>query len=277
MKTILALFAHPDDEAFGAGGTLAKYADEGAQITLVCATRGERGEISDPNLATPETLSYVREDELRCAAEKLGIEELIFLNYKDSGMEGTPENEDPEAFIQAAEEEVIEKLVAIIRRIRPQIMITFEPNGGYGHPDHIAIHNHTLSAFQIAGEAAELTHLGRPWKAERLYYTALPRSVFIEMRERLKEIGEDTQDLEMFEKSGAGWPDDMIDVQIDVSEKVENKWSALICHRTQFGEDNLFRRLPNSVSKSILSTEYFTLAWPHDAQDGMSQDLFFDL
>ncbi|MCK4977255.1 MAG: PIG-L family deacetylase, partial [Anaerolineales bacterium] len=118
---LLAVFAHPDDEAFGTGGTIACYATSGVDVVLVCATRGEAGEISDPIFATPETLGQVREEELRCAADTMGVKDLIFLDYRDSGMAGTPENDDPRAFINAPADAVISTLVGIIRRVQPQI------------------------------------------------------------------------------------------------------------------------------------------------------------
>ncbi len=126
VPRLLATFAHPDDEGFGTGGTLAHYAAAGGQAGLVCATRGEVGEISDPDLATPETLPEVREAELRCAGQKLGLSELTFLGYRDSGMAGTPENEDLRAFANAPAAEVVARLVGLIRRWRPQVIVTFD-------------------------------------------------------------------------------------------------------------------------------------------------------
>src|SRR5512136_446111 len=114
-QTLLALFAHPDDEAFGTGGTIAHYASDGTCVTLVCTTRGEVGEIAEGTGATPETLGEVREAELRCAAETVGVRELIFLGYRDSGMAGTPENADPRAYVNAPADEVVPRLVGIIR------------------------------------------------------------------------------------------------------------------------------------------------------------------
>ncbi len=275
--SLLAVFAHPDDEAFGTGGTLACYASQGVQVCLVCATRGEAGEISDPSLATPETLGQVREAELRCAAETVGIDELTFLDYRDSGMAGSPDNQDPRAFINAPAEEVVPKLVRIIRRLRPQVVATFEPNGGYGHPDHIAIHHHTLAAFHAAASPDQYPELGDPWQAERLFYTAIPRSFFLEMRQQLLELGEETGDFERFEEAGMGWPDEQVHVTVDVSATVDSKWDALECHRTQFGPGNLFRRLPKERVKKLMSKEHFALAWPEPEPGLVLSDLFAGL
>lgn len=271
---LLAIFAHPDDEAFGTGGSLSRYAASGMQVALICATRGEVGEISDPSFATPETLGEVRESELRCAAETMGISELIFLNYRDSGMVGTPENEDPRAFINAPASEVVQSLVIAIRRIQPDVVVTFEPNGGYGHPDHIAIHKHTVTAFKAAADP-EYPAPGIPWQASRLFYTAIPRSFFLEMRRQLEAAGEDVEQFASFEERG--WPDENVTVTLDVSATVADKWQALNCHRTQFGPKNLFRRLPEPTVKQLMSREHFALAWPEPPPGFKMADLFENL
>lgn len=259
---ILAVFAHPDDEAFGTGGTLSKYAAQGHLVYLVCATRGEAGEISDPHLATPETLGKVREEELRCAAETMGVAELIFLGYRDSGMAGTLENQNPLAYINAPDEQVIAQLIGNIRQIQPDIILTFEPNGGYGHPDHIAVHRHTVAAFHQAALSDLYPQLGPSWQSKRLFYTAIPRSFFLEMSRRLRESGQDSSDVDRLLELGMGWPDDQINAIEDVSQTVNAKWEALNCHRTQFGPENLFRKLPEASIKQLMSYEHYALAWP---------------
>ena len=264
----MQFFAHPDDEAFGTGGTLARYANEGHRVVLVCATRGEAGEIAAESLATPETLGQVREEELRCAAAKIGVSELIFLNYRDSGMVGTSENEDPAAFINAPAEEVVPEIVRIIREFRPEIVITFEPNGGYGHPDHIAIHQHTVAAFHRAGGPRYMPELAPVWQPQRLFYTAIPSSFFLEVRDKMRALGMDTSDLDRFEESSEQWPDEQVHAVIDVSEWIDAKWEALYCHRTQFGPNNLFRRLPEGTMKQMMGKEHYALAWP-EPEEGL--------
>lgn len=261
-QKLLAVFAHPDDEAFGTGGTLARYAAAGVDIALVCATRGEVGEIAEENLATPDTLGQVRENELLCAADTLGVTDVVFLGYRDSGMAGTSDNGNSGAFVNAPAEEVVSRLVGIIRQVRPQVVVTFEPNGGYGHPDHIAAHRHTLAAFHAASDPSRYPEQGEAWRATRLFYTAIPRSFFLEMRDRLIAAGVDTSEFARFEEDGIGWPDDQVHVMVDVAEEIEAKWAALNCHRTQFGPNNLFRRLSEEEIKQMLSREYFALAWP---------------
>jgi LmbE family N-acetylglucosaminyl deacetylase len=259
-STILFTFAHPDDECFGTGGAIAYYARQGTHITLVCATRGEAGEISDPSLATPETLPQVREAELRCASDILGIDELIFLDHRDSGMAGTPENENPAAFMNIPAETVVARLVGIIRRLRPHAIVTFDPHGGYGHPDHIAIHTHTVAAFQAAGDPTRYPEQGNPWQPPRLFYSVIPRSVFQEMRDQMVKHGLDTTDFDRWIESEIGWPSDQIDLTLDVSDFAEAKGKAMECHRTQFGNEDPTQRLPDEVMKALMSREYFVLA-----------------
>jgi LmbE family N-acetylglucosaminyl deacetylase len=275
-KQILAVFAHPDDEAFGTGGSLAHFASQGHAVFLVCATRGEVGEISDPELATPETLGQVREGELRCASETMGIQEPIFLGYRDSGMLNSPENQDPRALIQAPARAVQRQLVQIIRRIRPDIILTFEPNGGYGHPDHIAIHKHTVAAFHAAADPNQYREYQPAWQAERLFYTAIPQSFFTWMIQQLKLTGEDTSGLEAFQESGLTWPDEQVHLILDVSDQIEAKWEAFHCHRTQFGPSNFFRRLPEAQVKQMIGKEHFALAWPEPKPGLHLESIFSD-
>lgn len=276
---LLASFAHPDDEAFTVGGCVARYAAEGVKAALVCATRGEVGQISDPNLATPETLAQVREAELRCACRALGIESLIFLGFRDSGMAGTPENEDPRAFMNIPAAVVVPGLVEIIRRWRPQVVITFDPDGGYGHPDHIAIHKHTVAAFHAAGDPTRYPEQGAAWQPARLFYSVLPQSFFQEMRAHMVAAGLDTSDFDRFieEQGEPGWPNDQIDVTLDVARMVEAKWTALQCHQTQLAPDNPFRQLPEAVIRQLMSQEYFVQAWPERADVEPYDDLFAGL
>ena len=157
---MLVFFAHPDDEVFSCGGVMALNRQRGIHTTLVCATKGEAGEISSPELADASNLGHVREQELIEAAAHMGIDNLYFLGYRDSGMAGTPENLHPAAFANAPASAVVPRLVHFIRTIQPQIVITFDPTGGYGHPDHIAIHKHAVAAFHAAADPATTSRAG---------------------------------------------------------------------------------------------------------------------
>ena len=258
--SLLAVFAHPDDESFGIGGTLAKYAAEGVKVSLICATRGEEGEINDPSLGTQEQLAEIRERELRCACDVLGITELHFLGYRDSGMAGTPANENPRSLAQADPYEAVGKIVRLMRQIRPQVVVTFEEGGGYGHPDHKAIHRHAKAAFYAAGDPAQYPeHLVEglePYAPQKLYYMAFPRSVFQKLIQKVKEMGLELPfgDIDL---ESVGVPDEYCTTHIDVSAYLEVKEQARQCHRSQLAPDNLFTLIPDEVRRQFMQTECF--------------------
>lgn len=268
-QKLLVCLAHPDDEILSSGGTIAKLSGRGVEVVLVCATRGEAGQIAQPELATPETLGEVREQELLCAARKLGIAEVIFLDYRDSGMAGTPDNERPDAFMVAPASAVVSRLAQIIRQIKPQIVLTFEPYGGYGHPDHITIHQHTVAAFDsLANEN---------WQPQRLIYQLIPTFFFEQMRDMVAAHGGDVSDFDLSQHSDQRWPDDQIHFFVDVREQVAAKEAAWNCHATQFGPNSRFRRLPPEAMMQLLSKEYFALARPEPEPGFTGDDLFAGL
>ncbi len=273
-RTLLAIYAHPDDESFGSGGMLAHYAAQGARVGLVTATRGEIGEIADSGLATSDNLGDVREKELRNAADALGVTDLEILGYRDSGMAGTSDNAHPNAYTNADSQEVVGKLVGIIRRLRPQVIVTFDPNGGYGHPDHIAAHHHATAAFRAAGDPAQYPDAGEPWQPSRLFYAVFTRGMFQNMRTQLQSHGMDTSEMDGWESVASFWDDDDVHVILDISKSVDAKWNALSQHRTQFGNDNLFRRIPEDAAKKLMSRENFHLAIPETKSEVKYTDLF---
>lgn len=262
QKTLLACFAHPDDEAFGTGATLTRYAAEGVNVYLICATRGEVGEISDPALATPETLPQVRENELKCACEKMGINPPLFLDYRDSGMAGTPENDHPNAYTNTPAEDAVPRLVGYIRQLRPDAIITFDPGGGYGHPDHIAIHKHTVAAFHAAADPHQYPEQGEAWQTGRLFYAVIPRSMFKQLRQRMVDLNLDNQPFADIDLDKIGTPDEDITMIMEVGPTVPQKWAALFCHATQFGPQSPFRLLPKDEIEQVMSREYFMLVHP---------------
>jgi LmbE family N-acetylglucosaminyl deacetylase len=262
---ILAVFAHPDDEGFGCGGTLAMLVTRGAKVTLVCATHGDVGEISDPALATPETLAQVRQEELRRAMEVTGVKDLRFLGYRDSGMAGTQHNSHPSSLHQAEPSRVVGQLVNIMRGVRPEAVITHDPTGGYGHPDHLAVHHHVTRAFALAGDATaypEQLAQGRcTWTPHLLYYVCFPRSNFRRMWQQMLDMGI-TPPFASMDIDSLGSPDEAVTTVVNVSEYVDTKIVSLRCHRTQISPDGPFARLPQEVMREIMSTEYYTLAIP---------------
>ena len=257
-KRLLGAFAHPDDEGI-VSGALLQYSTSGVETGLVCATRGEVGEIADPALATPENLGQVREGEMRAAAEVLGVHNLWFLDYRDSGMAGTPENADARAFAQASAAEVVGKLVKIIREFRPQVIVTFDESGAYGHPDHIAIYRYTTSAFHAAADAVQYPDLGPAHSVSKLYYSSFPRSA-------LRAIGEwmSTQNYEGsfsgLDPEKLGMPDEQISVWLNVEPWREQKDRSRSMHRTQLDPNNLMAKIPEEIQQNWRSHECYQLA-----------------
>src|SRR5437588_7439939 len=257
-KRLLGVCADPDDEGTMSAASL-QYSTLGVETGLVCATRGEVGEIADPALATPENLGQVREEEMRAAAEVLGVRNLWFLDYRDSGMAGTPENEDPRAFVRASSAEVVGKLVAIIRQFRPQVMVTFDESGAYGHPDHIAIYRHTTSAFHAAADAVQYPELGPAHAVSKLYYGAFPRSSVRAMAEWMRSQNYESS-FRGLDPEKLGLPDELISVRLDVEPWQETKNRSWSMHRTQMDPNNAMARLPEEVQRKWRSSEYFQLA-----------------
>jgi mycothiol S-conjugate amidase len=272
-KRLLGIFAHPDDEGTMSGALL-QYSTSGAETGLVCATRGEVGEIADPALATPENLGEVREGEMRAAAEVLGVHNLWFLKYRDSGMAGTPENQDPRSLAQASAAEVVGNLVEIIRQFRPQVMVTFDETGGYGHPDHIAIYRHTTSAFYAAADAVQYPEHGPAHMVSKLYYSSFPRSIIRQMGEWMKSQNYEGS-FRNLDPEKLGMPDELISVRLNVEPWRETKARSWSMHRTQMDPNNAMAQLPEEIQRRWRSNEYFQLAASRvgpDAED--ENDLF---
>ena len=251
--TVLCLFAHPDDEGFGSGGTLAMLTSGGHRVTLVCATNGDVGEISDPSLATPENLWLVRQGELRDAMAVTGVKDVRFLGYRDSGMIGTPDNEHPDCLHQADPKVAAGKISAILDELQPDLVITHDPTGGYGHPDHISTYLHTTAAVESRWATGNEMPL--------LYYNCFPRSNFQRLWKRMTDAGIKPpfggDDLE-----GMGSPDEAVTTVKDVSAYLAVKKESVNRHRTQIDPDGPFSKLPEEFTNQFMSTEYFTLVGP---------------
>lgn len=283
-QRLLAIFAHPDDESFGPGGTLARYARQGVAVHVCTVTDGAAGSVHPENLTTLDTsasMAWQRREELACACRVLGVQ-LHILDYRDSGMEGMPDNQHPESLYQSDLDVVAEDLVRIIRATRPQVIITHDPTGGYFHPDHIKVNHAVRRAWARTGDAQaypELADRGyAPWQPARLYYTAIPRSTvkwFIRIMRLLRrdprQFGQN-QDIDLTQ---AGVPEEKIHVRVDVSDYLEVKERASACHQSQGGAGAL-RFIPAFIRRHLMRRfmryEYFTQARPAPA--GELQDLF---
>jgi LmbE family N-acetylglucosaminyl deacetylase len=236
---LLAVLAHPDDESLGVGGTLARYAAEGVETYLVTATRGERGWTGDPDeFPGLQALGSVREEELRAAAQALGLREVRFLDYVDGELD------------QADPAEAVMRIVAHLRRVRPQVVVTFDPQGAYGHPDHIAICQLTTAAVLAAADAGFAAEQDVPaHRVSKLYY--MVNSVE-RWRAYLAAFGDLVMHVDGVERRGAAWPDWAITTGVDTAPYAEQVWRAVACHRSQ---------LPNYASLAALSAAEHALLW----------------
>jgi N-acetyl-1-D-myo-inositol-2-amino-2-deoxy-alpha-D-glucopyranoside deacetylase len=258
-RTLLAVHAHPDDECLGTGGILARYAAEGVRTVLVTCTDGAVGEISDPTLATPENLAEVRARELDDAVRILRVSRLVKLGYRDSGMAGTPDNDHPAAFQQADLDQAIRRVVSVVREEQPNIIVTYDERGGYGHPDHIRAHQVAVAAFRLAGDP-NYTADGPVWSASKLYYSVIPRSALRAFAQRLRAAGIETPFSETSESAAEppfGVDDDLVTSTVDVSAFIDAKRAALEAHRTQMGPDQFFMKLPPELFAEAFGRETF--------------------
>ncbi len=279
QPVLLATFAHPDDESFGPGGSLARYASEGVAVHLACATRGEVGEVDEVMLAGHASLAELRTHELECAASILGLAGVHFLDYRDSGMPGTPENEDPDCLFQAPVEDVTGKLVRLMRELKPQVVVTFDPYGGYGHPDHIKIHQATVAALRAASAPSaypqQLAEGLQPWAPQKLYYHTFPRTMLLWTARLMPLVGRDptalgvNRDINLKTIAEFNQP---ISTRVDVSCCLDTKLRASACHSSQMGPVGLFDRLPRWLVRRWQGEEDFYRVYP--PADGSERDLF---
>ena len=269
---LLAIFAHPDDETFGLGGTMARYAERGVPVTMLCATRGEVGEIAAGSAATPETLGAFREQELRDAMAILGVADVRFLDFRDSGMQGTPENADPRNLMNAAPDAAVAPIVAAIRERRPDAIVTWDASGGYGHPDHIATHHHATAAYHAAADGSQYADAGSPWLAPALFYTAIPIEEFGRMMQAMRDRGIEVPEFAA-DESIAELPRVPANCVIDVAPYFDRKMQAMLAHSSQITKDDPFMRIPDDLQRSFFGREFFHRVHPALPDGTMIDDL----
>ena len=274
----MALFAHPDDEAFPVGGALAAHAARGVDIRLITATLGEEEEIRQEGTATRETLPSVRRVELACAARALGLASHRVLGYRDSGMVNSPANSHPNAYINAPSLEVVEQFVEEIRTFKPQVVLTFEPGGLYGHPDHIAVSRHAGEALNLASDPeafpGQLKNGVLPHQAQRLFQSARPKGFRTMWATKLSAAGVDFP-MPSPEQEEQGTPVEEIHLELDVDGQLEAKMACILCHRTQVAADWPYHRVPREVTASILGREFYIRAFPAVQPGEMISEDFF--
>ncbi|GAP19882.1 PIG-L deacetylase family protein [Leptolinea tardivitalis] len=275
-KTLLAVLAHPDDESFGTGGTLALYARQGVDVYLVCATRGEVGEMPEEMMAGFKTIGEKRESELRCAGETLGLKSIFFLGYRDSGMPGTADNHHPQALAAQPTEAVACEVAQFIRRLKPQVVITFDPIGGYYHPDHIAIHKATVRAFNLAGDPSFDCGNLKPYTPQKLYFQTISRR-FLRFAVGLwRLLGRDphkfgtNQDIDMAAIAEVEFP---ITARIHCRDVADIRAAASACHASQGGA-GMSGGIVGWFRRQFDSTEDYMRAVPPVKKGEKETDLF---
>jgi N-acetyl-1-D-myo-inositol-2-amino-2-deoxy-alpha-D-glucopyranoside deacetylase len=261
VSTLLLVHAHPDDESIATGGVMAKAHDEGHRVVLVTATRGEVGEIAVLDEAeTRPRLGEVREAELRKACEILGVDRLEFLGYRDSGMEGTEDNDDPRRFHRAPLVDAAMHLAVILREEKPDVVVTYGPEGSYGHPDHIKAHEVTVAALDLLEAEG--------WRPAKAYFNSLPESEIERWRQMAKEAGME-EDFDL-----AGTPDEDVTTRVDVSRWAERKLDAFRAHVTQSNVLPEIVTKQSQIFEMAFGTEWFVLARGALGEPRLERDLF---
>jgi N-acetyl-1-D-myo-inositol-2-amino-2-deoxy-alpha-D-glucopyranoside deacetylase len=285
VPRLLLVHAHPDDETITTGGIMARYAAAGAAVTLLTCTLGEEGEILVPELAglaagAADQLGGYRIAELRAALQALGVTDQRFLGtagrYRDSGMLGAPANGHPRALWRAYTDPVrfaaaVRDAVDVVRDVRPHVVVTYDPHGGYGHPDHVLAHRIASAAVRAAAESASAS-----WQVAKLYWTAMPSSVMRAEVETVRAAGTPFATPEPGQLPAVD--DAGVTTAIDIGDFVDAKLAALSAHRTQVAVHERFYALTNMIGRAVAPTEYFRLAAgsPGDDRDaaGRETDLF---
>lgn len=276
-RRLLAVLAHPDDESYGMGGTLARYAHEGVDVHVAIATDGAAGSIDEKWQGDRSRLAEARAEEVRRASEILGVQ-LHMLGYRDSGYIGDPANDHPSAFVNAGRQEAAGRVVALIRTLRPQVVVTHDETGGYFHPDHIQCYSITTAAFEAAGDAEQYPDQGQgPFQPDRLYYSAFSNRwvKFLIGYMRLKGLDPKragrNQDID-FTKVGV--PPSKITTKINYRKYWEVKMAASAEHGSQGGGTSFSRMFPTWLQKRLFGYESYMRAIPAPENGVREKDFF---
>jgi LmbE family N-acetylglucosaminyl deacetylase len=264
--TLMAVHAHPDDEAISTGGVLARYGDEGVRTVLVTCTNGELGDgpggvkPGEPG-HDPEVVVPLRIRELQESCEVLGVSHLETLGYHDSGMQGWPQNDDPASFWRTPVDDAAGRLAELMRAYRPQVVVTYDENGFYGHPDHIQANRITHAALAQSGVPA------------KLYYTAVPRSRLLGFAAVLAEAGIDPPPIDVQENPDFGTPDELVTTMVDCTAVASRKFASLAAHASQ-SENIFFLQMGEERFASMMGNEYFVRVLDPTGSPVPEEDLF---
>ncbi|MFC1873191.1 PIG-L deacetylase family protein [Chloroflexota bacterium] len=280
QKTLVYFGAHPDDESFGVGATLAQYAASGVRVYCVCSTGGEEGTVELHFLEKYNSVKELREYEMECAAEVLGLAGIYYLGYRDSGMHGSESNKHPDSMAKAPFDEVVERIVKIIREIKPDVVITHDPGGGYGHPDHVATHNGVVKAFYAANDPGQYPEAGPPFQPNKLYFSVRSRKLMKLMVKLMPLLGQDpyhfgrNRDVDLTKMMGDEYP---IHAVLRVNKQsVQIRSRAVACHSSQSSglrrRPVLFRMM-GLIQKLQGPRDSFMRSYPPPTQNS-EKDLF---
>ncbi len=282
-RRMLIVYAHPDDESFGNAGTILRYTHEGVAVHYACATRGEAGTVKPSFLENYAEIAALRTAELMCAADVLGLSSVHLLGYRDSGMTGMPENDDPRSLHQAPLRRVTRQVVALIRALRPQVVVTFNPYGGYGHPDHIKVHKATIAAFPAAGDPLwfrEQIEAGLgAWNPAKLYYGTFSTTFLQIIIPVMRLRGEDPRrsgenaDIDLVRALAETTP---VTTRIDTRRYFEQREQAWQCHASQGSGVRLAQWLPVALRRRVFGpAEGYTRVVPAwNGRRRKEEDLF---
>ncbi|MFG2193036.1 N-acetyl-1-D-myo-inositol-2-amino-2-deoxy-alpha-D-glucopyranoside deacetylase [Streptomyces sp. NPDC048639] len=280
---LLLVHAHPDDETINNGATMAKYAAEGAHVTLVTCTLGEEGEVIPADLAhlaadRDDTLGTHRIGELAAAMAELGVTDHRFLGgpgrYRDSGMMGLAQNDRPDAFWQADLDEAAAHLVAVVREVGPQVLVTYDENGGYGHPDHIQAHRVAMRAADLAADPAFRPDLGAPHTIDKIYWNCLARSAAEAGLARLREADVSFDGVATADDVPGVVDDAEVSARIDGRAHAAAKTAAMRAHATQIAVDGPFFALSNDLGQPLFAEEHYRLVRGEAGGEPPEGDLF---
>jgi LmbE family N-acetylglucosaminyl deacetylase len=269
-RRMLVSLAHPDDESFGMAGTIARYSNDGVDVRLICATNGDVGSADPEYMTGHATMAELRLEELRCAAETLGFSQLYAFGYRDSGMPGSADNAHPNSLHSADPAEVTSRVTAIIREFRPQVVVTFDPFGGYGHPDHLKMHVATTEAFSAAGDAErfpeQLVDGIEPYHPQKLYYMTFDRRLMKWAVRLMPLFGQNpramgrNKDIDFQQIADHAYP---IHARINIGAVSEQAERARACHASQlngFGRPGLLQWVQQLFVRQNVDT--FMRAYP---------------
>jgi len=280
QKTLVFFGAHPDDESFGAGSTLAQYAAAGVKVYCVSSTGGEMGTVAPKYLNRYETIEKLRAAELKCAAQVLGLAGVFYLGYRDSGMRGSAGNKHSDALAMAPIEEVTERAVKIIREIKPDIVITHDDTGGYGHPDHIATHNAVVKAFYAASDSGQYPKAGAVFQPRKLYFLVRPRRMMKWMVNLMPLFGQDphhfgrNKDVDLTRMNDVKYNFHAV-IRLK-KQAVEMRNKAVACHASQSSGQRrpLLFIIIEIIEKIRGSRDYYVRAYPLPTNHRLEKDLF---